>query len=461
MKKKLNNNKITCWEYPFQTGDKWLSGRLLWMFLWLAVCVALSSCTLNEKKHNHATTESNTKEIYTCPMHPQIIRDKPGKCPICGMELVQKVQSPASGATTTANEPLGLKTVVRPVNESVIASVKVVQPVLKELPLTLEAQGYIIYDPRKEFTVSARYAGRIDRLYVKTPFQRVAKGEKLMDIYSPDILTAQQELIYLLNNDATAGSLITAATKRLSLLGLTTAQINQIKQTRNAFYLLSVYSPFAGHLHDLGHRLSGDPGRKSDEGSGEISEGATPMSQETKVGEIKIKEGMYVEKGEPVFNIVNTEMVWAILKIYPQDIPKVKVNQPVFIAVTGQENTPIQGKIDFIEPYYEANGSTANIRVFLPNHHHQLKIGNLLTAKIAANTTESLWVPRESVFDLGKTKIVWLKRNNSYIASAVQTGTITDSMVEITKGLTQQDQLAANAQYLVDSESFIKLTSNE
>jgi Cu(I)/Ag(I) efflux system membrane fusion protein len=192
------------------------------------------------------TTAKNTIK-YTCPMHPQILEDHPGSCPICGMTLVKKSGQASEGAD------ISLNTVLQPVNSSVISGVSAIAPEQKEIPTTISANGYLDFDTRTFNNIASRFSGRIEKLYIKYAFQEIYQGQRIFEIYSPDIVTAQQDLIYLTKNSAQETGLINAAKQKLLLKGMTYEQVNQVIKTGKPFYSLPVYSPYEGHVHNMPH----------------------------------------------------------------------------------------------------------------------------------------------------------------------------------------------------------------
>jgi Cu(I)/Ag(I) efflux system membrane fusion protein len=397
----------------------------------------LFSC---HSKGNKTSSENEAMKTYTCPMHPQIMQDKPGKCPICGMNLVKKEM----GAET--KESANIQTALHPVNQNVLASIKTIKPLFREIPVTVEADGYLDYDTRTFDNISARYNGRIERLYVKFAYQEVKKGDRLYDIYSADILTAQQNLLYLLHSDPMAMDLISNAEQNLALMGLTMRQVKEIEKTGKAKTTITVYSPYSGHVHEtINMTGSGSPN----------------MNLALNNTELSLKEGTYVAKGQVLFSIVNPNKVWAILKVSSSDIQNIKLHQAVDISFPDQPGVTMQAKVDFVEPIYQSGAITTTVRVYLDNNGHKLNIGTLVKASIDCGSLNGLWVPATAVIDLGHEKIVWLKKNNEFTAHGIEGMKGGQNQFLIKSGLTVEDEIAIEAQYLVDSESFIKTKPDE
>jgi Cu(I)/Ag(I) efflux system membrane fusion protein len=414
--------------------------KIIWTSLVLSTLL-LSACSDKKKPPVIAQAQSAVK--YTCPMHPQIMEDHPGSCPICGMALVKKSGQASEGAG------ISLNTVLQPVNSNVISSVEAITPKQIETATEIYGDGYLDFDSRTFNNISARFSGRIEKLYIKYAFQAIHTGQRIFDIYSPDIVSAQQDLIYLSKNSPQETGLINAARQKLSLLGLTSAQINQVIKTGKSFYSLPVYSPYDGHVHDVQHSQMG----------GAVNE---PSSQNFAANvPLSIREGMYVQKGQTLFNVVNPHQLWAIIKIAPSAVSRLKLNQQVKITLPDLPGKTINGKVDFIEPTLRNGDKTTSIRVYVNNMDHTLKVNNVVKATIQTGTASGLWIPKSALVDLGLTKVVWLKKGAAYQAHQVFTGATNNNEIQIIKGLSLTDRLASNAQYLTDSESFIKTQGNE
>ncbi len=407
----------------------------------LSGLLLFSSCSDQKKKAAKAQVETDVK--YTCPMHPQILEDHPGSCPICGMALVKKSGQASEGSG------ISLNTVLQPVNSSVLSTVNAIVPIEKDVQTTISAQGYLDFDTRTFNNIASRFSGRIEKLYIKYAFQEIHRGQRIFDIYSPDMVTAQQDLIFLTKNSAQETALINAAKQKLLLLGMTSEQINRVIKTRQAFYSLPVYSAYEGHVHDMPHsQMTGAP---------QVS---SPSDLTTNLP-LSVKEGMYVEKGQTLFNVLDPHKLWAIIKIDGSAVSGLKLNQSVTISLPDIPGKTINGKINFIEPALQDGDKTTSIRVYLDNMNHELKVNSIVKATIQTGSTEGLWIPRSALVDLGQTKIVWLKSGGSFHAHQVSSGTAHNNEIQITKGLSVTDSLASNAQYLTDSESFIKTQGHE
>lgn len=408
--------------------------------------------------HDHTAMQHDTAaEVYTCPMHPEIVRDEPGTCPICKMDLVKKETSTASSNDhgSHAAPAADLDFLLKPTYEYVLSSIKTFRPERKTLSANIEALGYLAYDARKVQAISARFGGRIERLYVKYPYQPVRKGQRILDLYSPEIATAQQELIFLLENDADNKALIEYARRRLSLLGLTAVQIGEVETTRKPSLSLPLFSLYDGQVFEKVTPAPALTGAEMGEGMNPSGGEATPFSNSENTEGLSLREGMYVQKGQRLFSLQSLATVWAVLEFYPSNAAEVKVGQAVSIHVEPFEK-PILGKINYIEPQFGTGGKNLRARVYLENPGGTLKPGALLKATVQSGGRSGIWIPKTAALDLGRQKVVFLKKDGVFQSKRIGTGIVSGEWLEVRSGISEADEVAANAQFLMDSESFVK-----
>jgi membrane fusion protein, copper/silver efflux system len=407
------------------------------MFKSIIICSFLisiiSSCSNNAGNTGIAHADS-TDEIYTCSMHPQVVEHAPGNCPICGMTLVKK-----ENANREVSK-VDLSTTLAPTNTSVISTIPVTTMQYSKQQVRIDALGSVDYDTRYMKTISAKVGGRIEKLFIKYRYQPISAGDKIMDIYSPELLTAEQNLLYLRRNDPSNNSLITAATERLLLLGMSRRELSQVVATGVARPAVTVYSNYSGHIHETGSMIN------SSQTSGTISD----------AGELSIKEGMYVEKSQPLFQVNNMDNVWINLHFSAGDNSSINVGDNVTIFPETLPDQKIFSKISFIEPFYNNDSKTVSARVYFNNSKLMLPVGSQVKAVLETKTSFSNWLPQESVLSLGLRNVVFLKQASSFKVHPVNTGISMNNFIQILDGLGDKDSVAENAQFLIDSEGFIK-----
>jgi Cu(I)/Ag(I) efflux system membrane fusion protein len=170
---------------------------------------------------------------------------------------------------------------------------------------------------------------------------------------------------------------------------------------------------------------------------------------------------MYVEKGQPIFQVNNMDNVFVNLNFFPGENSLIKVGTPVTIVAETASDKKIFSKIDFIEPFYKNNSKTLSARVYLNNSKLMIPIGSQVKATLNIETKFSNWLPKESVLSLGINKMVFLKEGDVFRAHSITTGISTDSLIQVINGLNEKDSVAENAQFLIDSEGFINVSAQK
>lgn len=425
--------------------------------IFLVLGLMLLACNQNK--------EASSTTIFTCPMHPEILNEGPGICPICKMDLVPKDAGGAHGPADKA-----LNSLVKPSNELVISGIKTVKPKFGMQNVDLNLKGVINYNSNQWKTISARVSGRIERLYVKYTYEQVNKGQKIMDIYSPDLLNAQQELIFLKNNSEP--ELLESAKKKLLYLGLSEQQINQVLRTGIINSTISVYSPYSGYVADLNinNNQSSSPAPQagstaisSSSGSGmsgmgsEANPDAVPMVNTINTGQaLQIREGQYVNAGQKLFSLINTDQVWAEFYADSKQIQDFKRGSNIKITALDNNSQAVEAKVDLIQAYYREGFNYSLIRANLPNASLQWKVGQLITVH-KNSVIEGNWVPKTAVLQLGKKYIVFESRNSAFVPIYVNVKAIADDWIDVGESLKSSQKIAFNAWFLVDTESFIKV----
>lgn len=374
-------------------------------------------------------------EIYTCPMHPEIIRDKPGNCPICGMTLVKKPMSNQQTEVTDLNNEL------KPTDEFVIGNFETINAKDTSFTSEIKLPGIVAYDQNSASNIAARVGGRIEKMYVNFRFQRVTKGQKLFDIYSPELLNEQQNFLYLITNDANNTAIITAAKSKLLLYGMTNNQINTIVNTKRVQPVITIFSPSSGIISDTESMSSNT---------------SNPMENNaTTTQNLNLIEGTYIKKNETVFKLLDTNKVWAVFNVLQGYNNLIYVNQPIKIFSEIDANDFTNEKVGFIETQLSSSERTNRIRVYF-NNTQKYPIGLRLQGVLKSKPISGLWINKTAVVSIGSKNIVFIKIDNGFKALEIQKGLETNGSVQVMKGIAITDKIAKNAQYLIDSESFIK-----
>ncbi|MFX1705700.1 efflux RND transporter periplasmic adaptor subunit [Chitinophaga sp. CC14] len=419
------------------------------------VLFGLAACKSKTDKNSHA--EHKSGQLYTCPMHPQIIQDKPGKCPICGMDLVLK----------DANNELVMDSTIarltKPVNAQVIATIPAISPESGTRIYASEVNGVITYDTRNQTSISSRVGGRVERLLIKYNYQPVRKGQLIMEVYSPDLAAAQRELLYVAHNSQ---DMLAGARQRLQLLGMQPAQIDQVLKTGNILYRIPVYSNSDGYILEKSSvNTATAPSAMTPSASPAAGDGmggmgasasgsaAAPAPASPAATPVLLREGQYVSAGQSLFTIYQAKALVAEFAFPSQLAARIKLGQQLLFFPTSDDNAMQSGNIGLIEPVFREGVNFTLARVYLKDNNFQ--VGQLLYANVPVVYTEGWWLPKKAVWRLGNKSIVFRKEKDVYVPVVVETGIVAKDMIQVNTNIGDW-KVASNASYLVDSESFIK-----
>jgi len=358
-----------------------------------------------------------------------------------GMKGMEGMSAMSSSPAAPRLKDIALDDLLKPTDKFVVSSLPVTALQPDTVQPTLAVLGTIGYDTRLTNTISARVSGRIEKLYVRYRYQHVQKGDRIMDIYSPELQTGEQEYLYLLKNDPGNTVLIDAARQQLLLLGVGERQLAEVARTGKPLPTLTVYSNYTGHIHDAGNSMP--------EGDRAMGAGATTPG-------LPLKEGMYVEKGQTIFQVFGMQRGWALLNLYPGQEALVRKGDKVEVVPETAPDKDFTGRVDLVEPLYRQGQRLLTVRVYFDNGSRDIPIGSAVKATIQAASVAGNWLPRDAVLSLGTRRVVFLRADGGFRAHAVTTGITNDRRIQILSGLTAQDSVAANAQFLIDSEDFIK-----
>ncbi|NDP26626.1 MAG: efflux RND transporter periplasmic adaptor subunit [Flavobacterium sp.] len=405
---------------------------------WVAVVLFIIGITIYflVLKPSPHSEKSHAAEVYTCSMHPEIIRDKPGTCPICGMNLVKKV------VQSEVVENKSIDNLLKPTDNFIIGNYKTTTPKDSTLTTEINLPGIVTYDPNAAVSIAARMNGRIERMYVNYKFQSVSKGQKLFDIYSPELLTEQQNFIYMISDEmGNHESIIRASKEKLRLYGMTNNQINALVSTKKSNPIITIYSPASGIID----------GTDSMTNTGVAMQNATSST-----APLSIKEGDYIKKNQTVFKLLNTRKVWGIFNVSQSFNSQIKTNQSIRISTELDETNFITARINFIETQFSPADKSNRIRIYLDNSQSKLPIGLRLQGIVKTNPVKGIWIPKQAIVSIGTKKVAFVKMGNGFKATVLKTGIEMSDYVQVISGISVQDSIAENGNYLIDSESFIK-----
>jgi Cu(I)/Ag(I) efflux system membrane fusion protein len=304
--------------------------------------------------------------------------------------------------------------------QRVLANISTIPATGGTLNKEITLVGIVEPSEARTATVSARFRGRIERLFVSTTGAEVQEGQALFSLYSPDLVTSQQEFILALEAQP---QLVAGIRERLRLhYGMTEEMISTVEQSRTIQTTVVFHSPIRG----------------------------TVIRRD-------LKPGQYVDEGTGLYQLADLSSVWIMLDVYERDLPLIRVGQRVYISTESLPEDEFSGRVTFIDPVMNPATRTARIRTEFSNLLGKLKPQMYVTARVALPSTEGLLVPSGAVQSTGKRTLVWIEtRPNVFEPRDVVIGMSTESFVEVLNGLKEGDRVAATGGFLIDSESSLQ-----
>ena len=360
----------------------------------------------------NSTTSAEKKPLYwVAPMDANYKRDKPGKSPM-GMDLVPVYDDGGKGP----DEGPGTIRISSDVINNLGVRTALVS--YKSLHTEINTVGYVTYDEDKLVHIHPRVQGWIEKLYVKAVGDPVKKGQPLYEIYSPELVNAQEELLLAL--DRKNARLIIAAENRLAALQLPKSVISQLKKAKKVQQTITFYSPQNGVVENL-----------------------------------KIREGFYVKPGSTLMSIGDLSEVWVEGEVFERQAGQVKTGTPVTMTLDYLPGKTWQGQVDYIYPTLDAKTRTVKIRLRFKNEDGEFKPN--MFAQIAIHTTgdeQALLIPKEALIRTGnQDRVVLALGEGSFKSVAVRVGRYDSESVEILEGISEGEEIVSSAQFLLDSES--------
>ncbi|PKN11252.1 MAG: efflux RND transporter periplasmic adaptor subunit [Deltaproteobacteria bacterium HGW-Deltaproteobacteria-4] len=383
-------------------------------------------------RHSHdfppdtvTVSENEEAHQWTCSMHPFIIRDKPGLCPICAMDLVPVYDKSGDGGGVTIDPATSQNMGVR------------IAPVMRQdISRSIKTVGVVTADESRQSSINSKVEGWIEKLYVDQTGKPVRKGAPLLEIYSPDLVSAQQEYLLALRNSERladnpypeiaqgAQRLRAAARTRLKYWDISDKQISTLEQSGEARKTLTLYSPSNGIV---------------------MMKNALP--------------GMRVMPGEELLQITDLSKIWVDAQLYEYQLPVVQVGQNAEIILPYSIGKVLRGKIAYIYPNLSGETRTARARIELPNPGLELKPEMYVDVNIAGvQQSAALVIPTEAILDSGEQQTVFVALGEGrFEPRIVRSGVKDDSgNVEILDGLQEGEQVVISAQFMLDSESRLR-----
>lgn len=393
---------------------------IVWLFI-------LPKDFLVSKKPSSAEA---SEYVYVCPMGFPEASNEPGVSKFCGMELIKKKRSEVPFLSGK-----GINEVRLSPSEMILANVGVSPVEYQSIGKEINTVGKINYNESRQAHIAARIGGRVEKLYVNFTGQKVDKGDPLLEIYSPDLVTTQQEYILALENfEKTKSSsspeqlaitqgLVESTKKKLLLWGITEEQIKMLEVSQKVQTNMTIYAPAGGTI--------------------------------TKK---EVVEGQYVSEGQDFFQIDDLSVVWMEADIYEYEITFVKLGQRVEVTTQAYPGEMFLGRVTFINPTLNPETRTLRIRAEFPNPIEKLKPEMYVNAKIKVATAKRLSVPTTAVLNTGTKEIVWVQvEQGVFQPREVKTGIKSEDYASILEGLKLGEKVVSKAGFLLDSESQLKL----
>lgn len=348
------------------------------------------------------------------------------------------------------------------VNKQVIASLPVIRPDSGTHILTATIQGRVVYDTRDQAGIASRTGCRIEKLYIRYNYQPVEKGQLILELYSPDLVAAQRELLFI-DKAGDDPALLERARQRLHLLGMQAQQIAQVLKTGNPFYRLPVYSQVSGYIVEKSGNVPAagnsavtapaSTGPADMNSMGTASDNTVNNTSGASVTPFLLREGQYVNAGQTLFTVYTNTGVVAEFSFPPSLTAVLAKGEKIVFHRTGESDQTFTGAIGLIQPVLQNGQAFTQARVYLSGT--SFRPGQLLTGYMPVVLHKGWWIPVAAVWQTGNSTIVFRQQNGVFVPEKVTAGITLNGMVQVLEPIGQW-MLAANAAYLVDSESFVE-----
>ena len=357
---------------------------------------------------------ADRNERWTCSMHPQILREATGDCPICGMDLIP-AETRADGLLADQFKLTANAMALANIQTSIVGSGKAKDN-------AIQLSGKIVENETMNVVQVSYFSGRIETLAIGFIGEEVFKGQLLATIYSPELYAAQQELITAVSLKDTQPALYKAVRTKLKLWKLSEDQINKIEMSGKVQENFPIYATVSGT-----------------------------------VSEKLVAEGAAIQKGQPLFKIANLETVWASFDVYENQINRFQKGQEITITTNAVSNNLYKSKVAFIDPILNTSTRTVTLRAVLPNKGGMFKPGMFVEGQVKAknsDTSEVITIPSSAILWTGKRSIVYLKPTTNvpvFEMLEITLGTKNGATYEVLSGLKNGDEIVTNGTFTVDA----------
>jgi RND family efflux transporter MFP subunit len=371
---------------------------------------------------------------WTCPMHPEVREHGPGKCPKCGMDLVNDTDAARPPSALASADGIARAPVQLDTRRRQLLGVRVARAERSNLSREIRAVGLVTYDETRQADVNLKVDGWVQKLYVAATGARVRRGQPLLDLYSPDLLATQNEYLLALNSrdamrqseiaDARiqADQLVESARARMALWDLSPRQLDALERTRKASATITFRSPVNGF-----------------------------------VIEKPVIEGMRVAPGQTLFKVVDLSTVWVEADVFESDVPFVGIGAPATVTVDAAPGVSLRGRAVYIYPFVEEKTRTLKVRFAFPNPRQQLKPGMYANVEMTSSLEAAVTIPADALIDSGLRQLVFIAEGDGYFRPRdVKAGMRLGDRVQILDGVFEGEQVAGGAAFFLDSESQLR-----
>ena len=367
--------------------------------------------------HEGLDHSSENPTTWTCSMHPQIKQDQPGQCPICAMDLIPLATNQTAGQDIDPDE------IVLTEAAAQLANIQSLVVTRGNAQKTVNLQGKVHADERNIAELTARFGGRIEKLHVNFTGQKVRKGEKLATLYSPDLVTAQKELLEAISFKESRPTFYNAARAKLKLWDLTEEQINKIEVNGEPQLYFDVLSPISG----------------------------TVMMRHVALGD-------YVNEGDALFQVTDLSRVWVLLDAYESDLPWIRQGDHVDLNIPSIPGESFEGRVAYIDPFIDPSTRVAKVRIELSNPAGTLKPQMFANGALHSQLAEygdHLLIPKSSILWTGKRAVVYVKvpdrDSPSFLYREITLGPEAGNFYVVTEGLEEGEIIAVNGVFKIDA----------
>jgi membrane fusion protein, copper/silver efflux system len=401
--------------------------------IWILILAIATLLFATSCKRGGSTVKPADVDYYTCTMHPSVRSQNPkDKCPICSMDLVPvKKKSAGASSSSQADAPTEFTVPVQRQQEIGVTYATVEK---KPLQLTLRTVGTVAYDNLRHWDIVSRVEGYVEKLFVASKGEAVEKGQPLVTIYSPELLTTQREFFDLLKSreeakrSGTGGlaesidALIESAKVRMRLWNLMDQQIEEMERTRKAQVNVTFHSPVRGLVQNL-----------------------------------QVDQGRRVMAGDHLVDVADLSMVWVWAEFFQEDLPLLQKELPVKITTSALPGEEFKARLGVIDPFINDAKRVVRVRIDVENPDFKLRPNMFVDVEVQRDMGEGLTIPSNAVIPTGKRNIAFVDKGQGRLEPrVVELGRKFGEVYEVRSGLKEGERIVASANFLIDAEAKVQ-----